>query len=209
MHFFHHQLDRFCQQAGYPDPARLRDELDRLFPETRDSDLNRDPAVQAYVADQVIPHKLAVYAAGMSLAERLTVPDDWAWQLARHDLSKLSVLELTGYVAYNFKDRASNPPAVKQAFAVAFLHHKHHNAHHSGHWLSLSSSGSVQALPMPRRYLVEMLADWMGASLSYSGNSDIQPWLDRSLPGLVLHPDSRRDLAQILREAGYDPRGLG
>jgi hypothetical protein len=210
MHFFHHQLDHFCQEAGFPDPARLRDEYDRLFPESRDSALNQDPATRDYVQHQVIPHKQAVYAAGMELAERMVVPDNWAWQLAKHDLSKLSVAELTGYVPYSFKDRASNPPAVTQAFELAFLHHKHHNAHHAGHWISVSSKGKVQPLPIPRRYLVEMLADWLGASRTYSTKpkASIQPWLDRSLPGLILHPDSRAELRTILTEAGYDASPL-
>lgn len=127
----------------------------------------------------------------------------WPALLEVHDQSKFSEIEFCGY-ATHFPNR-TNP----DGFAEAWLHHCHVNPHHWQHWLSpdgYSVPGSrVEngAHIMPGLYLDEMIADWMGAGMAYSGSWDMRDWLVENLPKIRLHSLSRNELAQKLIAVGY------
>lgn len=55
-------------------------------------------------------------------------------------------------------------------------------------------------LPMPEKYVREMVADWMGASRAYTGSWDMRSWLDKNLPKMRLHPETRRLVNLVLSE---------
>ncbi|WP_155300581.1 DUF5662 family protein [Deinococcus kurensis] len=136
-------------------------------------------------------HKRYVYAAGRKLGVS-------RWQLLVHDLSKFTPAELPHYARQFFmKPTVAN----RDAFAAAWLHHQNTNPHHweywvprTGHTLSLGSSQSA-AMPMPRRYVNEMVADWLGAGRAYEGrypdSLDGWTWLHANLPKMTLHPMTR------------------
>lgn len=122
-------------------------------------------------------------------------------QLDAHDLSKWSVHEFPGY-ALHFKGMQGGAPDL---FAHAWLHHIHHNPHHWQHWIfsdgytpknSRVENGVVE---MPEIYVLEMVADWMGASRAYTGSWDMTKWLGENLPKINLHSNSWIMLKRILR----------
>ena len=115
-------------------------------------------------------------------------------QLVRHDLSKWSSAEFTGYAQHFHGGGAPD------LFASAWLHHVHNNPHHWQHWLI----PRAQVLEMTPRYVLEMVADWMGASMAYTGAWDMTAWLDKHLGDVVLHNDSTRYLNTVLRSLGYE-----
>lgn len=63
-----------------------------------------------------------------------------------------------------------------------------------------------RALPMPERYVREMLADWMGAGRAITGRWETPKWYMDNRHNMVLHPDTR---AYVERELGitYVPGG--
>jgi hypothetical protein len=52
-------------------------------------------------------------------------------------------------------------------------------------------------LRMPRIYVLEMVADWQGASIAYSGTDDMTSWLKTNIPKIRLHSKSREELYEI------------
>lgn len=143
----------------------------------------------------LIAHIKNVQQAG----DKLGVP---AAQLALHDISKWSEQEFPFYEQNFFGDKG-NP----QGFAQAWLHHIHHNPHHWQHWMfpdSFKSEGVVNGcLWMPPNYVLEMVADWMGSSMTYTGSWDMSAWLDSNYHKVKLHPDSNDTLDKILGKWGY------
>lgn len=56
---------------------------------------------------------------------------------------------------------------------------------------------------MPENYLREMVADWMGSSMAYTGSWDMREWLNTNLPKIRLHSYTREELVYVLNELGY------
>ena len=127
------------------------------------------------------------------------------WRALIHDLSKFTRSELPHYNRQFFGDKGD-----PQGFAKAWLHHQNRNPHHWEYWITRSDhshggSGAVDGcLPMPARYIREMVADWMGASKAYTGSWWMQDWLEKNLGKMRLHPTTKDSLYSILFSQGYD-----
>jgi uncharacterized protein DUF5662 len=165
-----------------------------------------------------VRHKRFVYQAG----RRLGVA---RWQLVLHDLSKFRPSEFVPYGRFFYAaPGATWRKAVPQPHATpemreAWLRHIQRNAHHWQHWV-LIKGGSVvsrlggasqgvkadivEALPMPERYVREMLADWMGVARAYHGaypeSIETWAWWQQNRDQLVLHDETRRLLAAAVED---------
>ena len=150
----------------------------------------------AYLAS-LNQHISAVRQAGLRLGVPLT-------QLDVHDQSKFSLEEFP-YYARNFFGDKGDP----DGWSAAWLHHLHHNPHHWQHWLFADGQGYSEnrveggAVRMPYKYVLEMVADWMGAALAYHGSGDMSQWLRQNLGRIRLHSEARIDLHKILTDLGY------
>jgi hypothetical protein len=145
-----------------------------------------------------LKHKWFVFKAGL----KLKVP---IWNLIIHDWSKLTLKEYKHYQRWFFENK-DDP----EGFAAAWLHHQNSQPHHWDYWItasqhSIGSQGDFNPspLPMPEKYIREMVADWQGASLAYTGKCDIQPWLNDNYKKMCLHPKTILILDCILADAGY------
>lgn len=120
-------------------------------------------------------------------------------QIMAHDLSKYTLAEFPHY-ARQFKGPANDP----DGFAYAWMNHIHHNPHHWQHWIfpdgHTPKGSNVQngVMQMPSNYVVEMVADWMGASKAYTGSWDMSDWLFKNLPKIKLHSQTHVLLENIL-----------
>lgn len=120
-------------------------------------------------------------------------------QIIAHDFSKYSIYEFPHY-ARQFKGPKNDP----DGFAYAWLHHIHQNEHHWQHWIfsdgftpknSRVENGVIQ---MPTNYVVEMVADWMGASKAYTGSWDMTDWLLANLSKIKIHSQTAAYLERVL-----------
>ena len=132
------------------------------------------------------------------------VPEE---QLAIHDDSKWTEVEFTGYAHYFHGERT---PEVIDRFACAWLNHIHQNPHHWNHWIFADgytpkdSSVENGVVRMPDNYALEMIADWMGASMAYTGSFDMTSWLIENMPKIRLHSKTAGYVWGILNGMGYD-----
>jgi hypothetical protein len=163
--------------------------------------------VLGYFQKVVIPHKIAVYQAGLEITRQEWFKDFYVNKeqfldnLIIHDISKFSANESFGYASYDFKNPKPSG-GIKRAFESAWHHHKMHNEHHPEYWLNPNRSGELEVQEMPKIYVFEMVADWIGAGKTY-GNS-LESWLPGNYPKFKFHPNTDILLGSILGKMGIN-----
>ena len=90
-----------------------------------------------------------------------------------HDLSKYSITEFGVGAKYYQGDRSPNN-AEREAYGYskAWLHHQGRNKHHYEYWhdyCATAEKGVMVPVPMPDKYIAEMLMDRIAASKVYNG----------------------------------------
>ena len=97
------------------------------------------------------------------------------WQGLRHDLSKYSPTEfLAGIKYYQGTRSPNNAEREEKGYSAAWLHHKGRNRHHYEYWTDYSieaGAGIIAPVPMPDRYIAEMIMDRIAASKVYEGRN--------------------------------------
>ncbi len=126
-----------------------------------------------------------------------------------HDWSKFLPSEWFGYAEYFYGDKekrnrrqfelASDHGGLHEMipwgllpadrFKLAWLHHQRRNPHHWDYWVYRKSAGEEFPVPMPRRFLKEMLADWRAMGRVFDG---ARPWYEKNRDRIVLRDEDRR-----------------
>ncbi len=126
------------------------------------------------------------------------------WQGLCHDLSKYSAREFWTGAKYYQGDRSPNAAERQEkGWSEAWMHHKGRNRHHYEYWTDMHpTTGRYEAVPMPRRYLAEMVMDRIAACKNYQGRAytDASPlvYLEKSRERLLMHPQTLRELEYLL-----------
>ncbi|MDE2105116.1 MAG: hypothetical protein KGL39_48200 [Patescibacteria group bacterium] len=151
----------------------------------------------------ILRHKWFVYVAGLRVGAPI-------WRLLIHDWSKFLPSEWFAYTHYFYGTYPSwefakriptyewkhTKEGVNAAFQRAWLHHIHWNKHHWQYWIMIDDPTSATdlnavALPMPKKYALEMIADWCGAGRAINGRIDVSGWYWPRRDRITLHPDTR------------------
>jgi len=115
-------------------------------------------------------------------------------QAFTHDLSKFTRKEFLPYTKKFFlKEKMC--PEDEMKWQYAWLNHQHKNKHHWEYWVV--DPKRKQALPMPRKYLLEMVCDWRSFSRKW-GRKLKTSTMDLT-DQIILHPDTRRELEIIMK----------
>lgn len=126
------------------------------------------------------------------------------WQGLTHDLSKYSPAEFRVGAKYFQGNRSPNGAEREElGCSTAWIHHKGRNRHHFEYWTDLNrETKRYESVPMPRRYLCEMVMDRRAACMVYEGEkySDASPlaYFNRSLDQTLMHPQLRQELGYLL-----------
>lgn len=124
-----------------------------------------------------------------------------------HDLSKYSPSEFKVGMKYYQGNRSPNNAEREDiGYSGAWLHHKGRNKHHYEYWIDYSmkeAPGCMIPVPMPDRYIAEMVMDRIAASKVYKGKdyTDASP-LEYYLQGkdkAPIHLRTAKALEHILR----------
>ena len=141
----------------------------------------------------VVRHKWFVFLGGL----RYGVP---LHQLAVHDWTKFLPREWIPYVNQFYRPGAPklragyfhNPDLGNVAFNTAWVRHCMRNRHHwQGYAMVSESGGDPVTIPMPERFVREMVADWSGASRAQGFGPDPLPWYTKNRDRMHLHPQTR------------------
>ena len=144
----------------------------------------------------ILKHKWFVFLAGLKIKAPL-------WNLITHDLSKFRLSELPHYQR-QFFGKKDDP----EGFIRCWVRHQNRNPHHWEYWIPRTGHNKCEPpykdnepIPMPEKYIKEMIADWLGASRAYRGKwpeKDNWPWLDNNLQEIRIHQYTRISIIDIL-----------
>ena len=113
-----------------------------------------------------------------------------------HDLSKYSAPEFEAYCNHWYPtEECLND---ESAYDMAWLSHIHHNPHHPQHWVLLQDEGESRPLPMPLKYICEMLCDWHSFSAEDS-ESTAANWYHGDGSKLPFHEDTRNMIDKLIK----------
>lgn len=70
-----------------------------------------------------------------------------------------------------------------------------------------NQAAGVITIKMPERYVVEMVADWMGAGRAITGRWEVAEWYEREKQNIVLHPATRTRVEQLIAQHANQPKG--
>ena len=98
-----------------------------------------------------------------------------------HDLSKYSITEFRVGARYFQGTRSPNNAEREDiGYSSAWLHHKGRNKHHYEYWIdyTMRVPGGMAPVPMPDKYIAEMIMDRIAACKVYQGDAytDQSPW---------------------------------
>ena len=126
------------------------------------------------------------------------------WQGLTHDLSKYSPTEfLVGARLYQGTRSPNAAEREEKGYSEAWMHHKGRNRHHYEYWTDMSKvTGKYESVPMPRKYLVEMVMDRIAACRIYQGaayrDGSALEYFEGSRERNLMHEETRRQLGYIL-----------
>ena len=120
-----------------------------------------------------------------------------------HDRSKYCNPEYNDYDAYFYGGNRSYQ--VVMNFNYAWLLHQHKNPHHWQYWVLINDDEveGMLPLPMPLRYIYEMIADWWTFSWKDGNLFEIFDWYELHKDYILLHRTTRivvEDLLKRMRE---------
>ena len=121
-----------------------------------------------------------------------------------HDLSKYSPTEF-GIGARYFQGTRSPNAAEREekGYSEAWMHHKGRNRHHYEYWTDMHPvTKTYEPIPMPRKYLAEMVMDRIAACRTYQGKNytdgSALEYLEKSREQHLMHPETKRQLHFLL-----------
>ena len=126
------------------------------------------------------------------------------WQGLTHDLSKYTPTEF--FVGARYYQGTRSPNAAERedkGYSEAWMHHKGRNKHHFEYWTDMNrETRRYESVPMPRRYLAEMVMDRRAACMVYQGekytDGSALAYFDKSPDRQIMHPELVRQLDYIL-----------
>lgn len=119
-----------------------------------------------------------------------------------HDLSKEGIEEYKAYERYFYSDNKT--AKIKEDFDYAWLHHIHNNPHHWQYWVLINDEDGTKVLPMPYRYIFEMICDWWSFSWNNGNLYEIFNWYDTHKDNMMLHENTRETVEEILGRIEFE-----
>ena len=126
------------------------------------------------------------------------------WQGLTHDLSKYMPTEFKVGAKYFQGNRSPNGAEREdKGYSEAWMHHKGRNRHHWEYWTDLNLElGQYAPVPMPRRYLAEMVMDRIAACKVYQGkdytDGSALAYLLKGRERIRMHRQTQQELEYIL-----------
>lgn len=121
-----------------------------------------------------------------------------------HDLSKYTPTEFCNGVKFYQGTRSPNiAEREAKGYSESWMHHKGRNRHHYEYWTDMNlETKTYEPVPMPRKYLAEMVMDRRAACMTYQGKN-YQPgsaltYFDASRDKWLMHPQTRQELGYLL-----------
>lgn len=129
-----------------------------------------------------------------------------------HDLSKFHPTEFFESVRYYQGNKSPIPVAKKEnGYSKAWQHHKGVNKHHYEYWID-NNDDELVLIPIPFKYVLELLADWYGAARAYNGPDfnyldELKWWIEKEPKITYMHPATKILISRMIKHIeakGFD-----
>lgn len=126
------------------------------------------------------------------------------WQGLTHDLSKYTPTEFLNGAKYYQGVRSPNAAEREdKGYSEAWMHHKGRNRHHYEYWTDMNmQTKCYESVPMPRKYLAEMVMDRRAACIVYQGKAytsgSALAYFMKSRERILMHEKTRQELEYLL-----------
>ncbi len=101
---------------------------------------------------------------------------------------------------YVHADAAPYGHFAQERFNMAWLFHQNTNKHHWQFWLLQKDDGELCTLPMPKKYVREMVADWAGAGRAIAGRWEVAQWYKENKHTIRIHFETRVIVEELLQK---------
>ncbi len=109
-----------------------------------------------------------------------------------HDLSKFRPSEFIPYA--NFFTGGNNNETLED-FQKGWTLHQNRNKHHWQYWVDIIKKDELCPVPMPYKYVKQMVADWRGMSRKFGDNT--KDWYFKNKNAMILHQLTKQRIANI------------
>lgn len=118
-----------------------------------------------------------------------------------HDLSKFLPSEFFPYAKFFFQtDRTKQYKKSDKSninFQQGWFLHQKRNKHHWNYWVSITRKEEIIPIPMPTKYIMQMIADWRAMSRKFGGNP--YEYYKKEKPKMILHVKTIDKIESILK----------
>lgn len=119
-----------------------------------------------------------------------------------HDLSKYSPSEFLVGAKYYSGVRSPNVLERQElGYSTSWIHHKGRNKHHFEYWVDNSKDG-FYPVPMPKKYIAEMVFDRIAACKTYNGTeyTDSSPlnYYKMGFDSRIMNPNTKEQIEMLL-----------
>jgi hypothetical protein len=92
---------------------------------------------------------------------------------------------------------------IEADFDAAWNHHQKTQPHHWQYWLLVTDSDEprLRPLPIPQRFVLEMVADWYGAGMAINGTRDVESWFLANKHKMMLEDGTFYRVTQAIKKA--------
>ncbi len=123
------------------------------------------------------------------------------WHAITHDLSKFRPSEFFPYARFfTRKNRTKNYKTSDETdmnFQSGWCLHQKRNRHHWNYWVSVTRKNEIAAIPMPMKYVRQMICDWKGMARKFGGTWWEYYWKNRD--DMILHAKTMVRINQLLK----------
>lgn len=139
----------------------------------------------------VLTHKWWVFRAGLKTGAPL-------WRLIIHDWSKFLPSEWFPYARTFYGPDGEKRFEKDPGFDNAWNLHQKRNKHHWQYWCMPRDEIGTKCIPVPEKYIREMVADWMGAGRAIAGRWEIDEWYPKNYNNIQLESSSRSKVDELV-----------
>lgn len=117
-----------------------------------------------------------------------------------HDLSKFLPSEFIPYAKFFYEtDRTKTykqSDENNENFQKGWNRHQKRNKHHWNYWVSVTRNDEIIPVPMPKKYIKQMVCDWRGMSRKFGDNP--KNYYQNNKHKMILHKDTISEVERIL-----------
>lgn len=107
---------------------------------------------------------------------------------------------MRAFALYGCAEAAPYGFFLKDRFNIAWNLHQKRNKHHWEYWVLINDRAEHSCMPMPHKYILEMVADWAGAGRAITGKWEYKAWWKRNKDTMRMRWETSAIIEEMMHE---------